>query len=380
MIIMRLPLNHPAAKLAFAGLFAASLAGCAPNLAGAGTDTPTTPNTNTQTQTETEEENGVTVHTSVVDADVARANQFTYFSFATGGVVTPATPSTSVEWDLAFKSTTILSNSGVSGAGSVSVKQLIGGDFDALSQAPASGYVIDSPDGDDSNTTLENAFLTGEPWYNYNSSNHVVTPKDHVYVVRANSGKFYKMKVVNYYDAAGTARHVTFKWAELPSPYQAKEFNAPSSGNVVYLSLRTGETVGLADETAAKASLDWDLALHGTKVRTNSGTSGHASSQGGALLSDATHITTLGQVPAGTFVADTTLEYVGQTTTHANGNAAMKDWYNYAGAPTHAITPKAQVYVVKTADGRHAKLRFVKYASGKTTLEWVLANGTTTTF
>jgi hypothetical protein len=379
MIIMRLPLHHPAAKMAFAGLFAASLAGCAPNLAGTSPNTNTL--TNTQTQTQTDEQNGVTVHTSVVDADVAKANKFTYFSFETGAVVTPATPSASVDWDLAFKSTTLISNSGVSGAGTVSVKRHAGADFDALTQADASGYLIDAADSDDTGTAVDNGFLVGETWYNYSGSpDHIVTPKDHVYVVRANSGKFYKMKVVNYYDAAGTARYVTFKWAELTSPYQSKEFNAPASAGVTYLSLRTGEIVSLADETAAKASLDWDLALSGTKVRTNSGTSGHASSQGGAFLSAETTITTLGSVPDGSFTIDTNLEYAGQTSTFANGNAALKDWYNYAGAPTHAITPKPQIYVVKTADGRHAKLRFVTYSSGKTTLEWVLADGTSTTF
>jgi len=217
MIIMQLPLQHPAAKLAFAGLFAASLAGCAPNLAASNTDTNT--NTNTNTNTQTEEQNGVTVHTSVVDADVAKANKFTYFSFETGAVVSPATPSTSVDWDLAFKSTTILSNSGVSGAGTVSVKRHAGADFDALTQADASGYLIDAADGDDSDTAPDNGFLLGDAWYHYaGAPTHAITPKDHVYVVRANSGKFYKMKIFNYYDPAGTARYVTFKWAEVKSP------------------------------------------------------------------------------------------------------------------------------------------------------------------
>jgi hypothetical protein len=219
MIIMRLPLNHPAAKMAFAGLFAASLAGCAPNLAGTSPDTNTNTNTNTNTQTQTEEQNGVTVHTSVVDADVAKANKFTYFSFETGAVVTPATPSASVDWDIAFKSTTLIANSGVSGAGSVSVKRHAGADFDALTKADASGYLIDAADSDDAGTAVDNGFLVGETWYHYaGAPTHLVTPKDHVYVVRANSGKFYKMKIVNYYDAAGTARYVTFKWAEVSSP------------------------------------------------------------------------------------------------------------------------------------------------------------------
>ncbi len=217
MIIMRLPLHHPAARFAFAGLFAASLAGCAPNLAGAGTD-PTT-QTNTDTQPLSEEQNGITVHTSVVDADVAKTNTFTYFSFGTGAVASPATPSTSVDWDIAFKSTTIIANSGVSGAGTVSVKRHAGADFDALTKADASGYVIDAADGADSDTAVDNGFLLGDAWYHYaGAPTHLVTPKDHVYVVRANSGKYYKMKVVSYYDAAGTARYVTFKWAEITSP------------------------------------------------------------------------------------------------------------------------------------------------------------------
>jgi hypothetical protein len=46
---------------------------------------------------------------------------------------------------------------------------------------------------------------------------HVLTPRKLVYVVRGANGRYYKLEMLEYYDAAGTAGYPTFRWAPLPS-------------------------------------------------------------------------------------------------------------------------------------------------------------------
>lgn len=362
MQIIRLPLNHPLTRFALAGSLIVSLAGCAPNLAGTnagtGTDTQTDGN---QNQTEkprvvTTSSNGV--FTTVLDADVAKANQFTYFSFETGKEVKTSTPETSKEWDLAFKSTTILANSGVSGAGKVSVKRHTETSFDALSTADSSGYVRDKADGDDEGTALDNGFLLGDAWYSYNGSTHVVTPRDHVYTVRANSGKFYKMQVTKYYDDAGTARYVTFKWAELASPFVTKadpenadvkittvDADSMSDNAWTYYSFSSGSEVKPATPAT---STDWDIAFKGLSIATNGGTSGTGNHEVVRLAGQ--DFDTLTQAPASGYSADAA------TTAFDSGD----DWnsYNFA---THVVSIKDAVYVVKTGSNTYFKVKVLSY-------------------
>jgi hypothetical protein len=125
----------------------------------------------------------------------------------------------SADWDLAFQRFKIKSNGGESGDGEVIVAKVETA-FDALTQAPSSGYVEDddavsskSENGDPSY-----AFLGVEPWYEYGGSNHQLTPKDVVYVVRSTEEKFYKVEILDYYDKAGTAGFLRFQWAEIDAP------------------------------------------------------------------------------------------------------------------------------------------------------------------
>lgn len=381
MIIVRLPLHHPLTQFALAGTLAANLTGCAPNLAGSLTGTNQTPTTGSQTGNGTQTaaaritttvSNGVS--TSIIDADAAKTGSWTYLSLGTGSEVSPASPEASTDWDLAFQGTTIKANGGVSGSGNVSVARLEGVDFDALTTAPAAGYVADAADSDDTGNVPDTGFLVNGGWYSYDATTHVVTPKQVVYVIRTTAGKFYKVRITDYYDAAKTPRVVTLRWAEVAAPFTTKSVSAPSSGQT-YLNLRTGQVVTPTDPLT---SSDWDLALSGTRIRTNSGTSG--GQQGGAIVSTATSLLELASVPAGTVAVDETLDYAGQTgTVQVSGNPALKAWYDYNSA-THVVTPKNLIYVVRTADGRFAKLKIRSYQSSTYELEWCVATGTSTTF
>jgi hypothetical protein len=124
------------------------------------------------------------------------------------------------DWDLAFSRFKIKTNGGDSGQGEVVVAKLKGADFDDLSAAPDSGYTEDSDavssksEGGDPNY----AFLGPEPWYDYDPSNHQVSPADVVYVLRSTDEQFYKIKLVAYYDQAGTAGYPRFQWAKIAAP------------------------------------------------------------------------------------------------------------------------------------------------------------------
>ena len=77
-----------------------------------------------------------------IPADPNRQDVFTYYSLRDSAIVSLA-DSNSTKWDLAFKSTTVLTNSGSSGPGQGGAIALIATDYDTLSTAPGSGYVQD---------------------------------------------------------------------------------------------------------------------------------------------------------------------------------------------------------------------------------------------
>lgn len=112
---------------------------------------------------------------------------YTYFSFKSGTVVASTEAKTS-NWDFAIKFTTFIVNSGVSGPGAAGVI-VKDGVFDAITEAPESGYLIDQ--------TGNFAIKDGE-WYDYNPVTHVFAPKaGKVFVFKTATGKFAKMEILS---------------------------------------------------------------------------------------------------------------------------------------------------------------------------------------
>ena len=114
-------------------------------------------------------------------------------------------------WDLSFQRDKIRANGGgTNPMGTVEVLVLKDGDFDALTQAPASGYAKDGS---------EPIFNTVEGgWYYYDLGVHRLTTLPHVYVVKTSKGDFYKVRMGNYYDTNGTAARIGFRFAKLTPP------------------------------------------------------------------------------------------------------------------------------------------------------------------
>jgi len=148
--------------------------------------------------------------------DASDAEAWIYFSFVSRGQVIPLDPLSSADWDLGFQRFHIVSNGGASGSGGAAIAVLTEQSFDAVSSAPADGYVPDQPDSDDSDSVVNSMFEEGDGWYAYDDMTNRLSPRGNVYVVQTARGAHYKLAILDYYDVAGSSGHPSFSWAELP--------------------------------------------------------------------------------------------------------------------------------------------------------------------
>lgn len=127
------------------------------------------------------------------------AGKYTFFSLERG-VVVPATDSASNKWDIAFKGSTILTNSGNGGPGVGGAFVYIGL-FNDLKTIPS-----------DSTFRTENVptsyaipLGSNKGWYVYDGLNNLITPiPGRVLVIRTATGKFAKIEILNYYKGGVT--------------------------------------------------------------------------------------------------------------------------------------------------------------------------------
>lgn len=128
----------------------------------------------------------------------------------------------------------------------------------------------------------------------------------------------------------------------------------------VYLSFESGtpEVKGY-DEQAPAA---WDIAMHRENIKTNGGS---------ALKTAFTELDQVTQVPSGEFVSDQLTEdkvvvdmsqmmqgIIVYDTTEIN--PVLNDWVVRSGMPP-TYTVSENIYVVKTKEGTHAKIKFSSY-------------------
>ncbi|MDZ7878317.1 MAG: HmuY family protein [Saprospiraceae bacterium] len=148
-------------------------------------------------------------------SDAPSAN-YTFFSFEKG--VLSVADSATTNWDLAFRTTTILVNSGTSGPGTAQAA-VFDGIFDQLTEVPANlTFTSDSP------TAKAIPTGSGKGWYNYNTTTNIITPiAGKVMFVKTSSGKYAKFEIVSYYKGAPTTvgagavgRYYTLRYAYQP--------------------------------------------------------------------------------------------------------------------------------------------------------------------
>jgi hypothetical protein len=156
----------------------------------------------------------------VADATI-NGNHFAFFSLERNEAVA-VTDSATNKWDIAIRSTTILTNGGTSGPalGGAFVQRAVS--FDTYATIPT-----DSTFRTDLNTTPAYAIPTGSGngWYNYNTTTNIISPiPGNVIVVRTATGKYAKLEILSYYkDAPATptatdvARYYTFRFIYQPN-------------------------------------------------------------------------------------------------------------------------------------------------------------------
>ncbi len=122
-----------------------------------------------------------------------------------------------------------------------------------------------------------------------------------------------------------------------------------ATGKYTFFSLKTGQVVPNSDSATA----NWDIGFRATRIIFNGGTSG----PGQAAVSLQT-----GLFGEWTTVSDTvTFRTDNATTGPALAPASGKGWYNY-NQTTNVITPiPGRVLLVRTADGKYAKLEILSY-------------------
>lgn len=151
-----------------------------------------------------------------VDASAKEA--WVYFDFDTRRELGAEEAFREGSWDVAFQRFKVITNSGVSGGGDVETVVLEGAAFEAVDRAPLTGYEQDRADGDDENADLDSPFLAGAGWYAYNLLEHRLSARNVVYVVKTTEQTFLKVQMLGYYDEAGSAGHLTFRWKPVAAP------------------------------------------------------------------------------------------------------------------------------------------------------------------
>ena len=175
--------------------------------------TETMPPQQTGTDPLAEEPPELDVLTFTIDATNREA--WAYFSFATGDVVEVEDAENSEAWDIGFQTTKVKLNGGISGPGMGSVVMLTETTFEAVTEAPADGYKVDTED------TFAIVTGSGNGWYIYTGPpTHWILPlEDRVFVIKAADGRFAKVQFVGYYkdnENKKDSGFVTFTYVHQP--------------------------------------------------------------------------------------------------------------------------------------------------------------------
>ena len=169
---------------------------------------------------------------TTVDVDSSDEDAWVHLDLTNATQVVPASPNNDpTGWDIAWKRSDIKVNGGVSGSGIVEIYAGLREDWASRTTAPTSDYHTDETDalafetypprenGGECSLGVDGDF----GWYYYSGfcdkgqGNHHISPREVVYVVRGRDGKHWKLRVLDYYDDAGTSAHPTFEYAPIGS-------------------------------------------------------------------------------------------------------------------------------------------------------------------
>jgi hypothetical protein len=127
------------------------------------------------------------------------------------------------------------------------------------------------------------------------------------------------------------------------------------TGKFSFFSIESNSSIASADSNSKK----WDIGLRGTTIITNAGTSGPGS--GGAFV----YTGTFDELK--TISADSTFRTDNAPTSYAIPTGSNKGWY-VLDFVTNLLSPiPGRVLVIRTANGKYAKVEILNYYKGGTT-------------
>jgi len=251
-------------------------------------------------------------------------------------------------------------DSGVSGAAGVVAAPLDRVPFEALAFPPAAGFLTDLADAD-GDSVPEYAFAG---WYDYDYQTHLLSPADRTWVVRDRTGAAFRLRFDGYYDAFDVSGHPSFTWSPLTEegpltvvvdPSGTSEATVVAASETEPVFLRLGLDLALVPPDPA-ASDAFDLAIARTVLSLGAGVEV-------AILPGADFDALL-QAPADGYATDVDTDGDG-----VPDELALGSWYDYD-FQTHAVTPKDEVYVLRSAASGAYKLRLLSYDDGTFTGRW----------
>jgi hypothetical protein len=129
-----------------------------------------------------------------------------------------------------------------------------------------------------------------------------------------------------------------------------------TTGHFTLFALKDNRVVssGASFSAADSASANWDIGFRGTTIIVNGGTSGPG--DGGVIVRDGI-FEDLADAPATGYAVDSDQGY-GVPSGSGNG------WYNYNPAAMVLSPIPGRFLVVRTADGKYAKVRIISYYQG----------------
>ncbi|MCH9829336.1 MAG: HmuY family protein [Gammaproteobacteria bacterium] len=171
---------------------------------------------------------------TVGHADASGDDAWVYLDLSNAQQVAPAEPSNETTWDIAMMRSDIKMNGGVSGSGEVALDDRQGADWSMIVAAGAAAEwhvdeaealaFVNYPPAENTGDGACGGINGDFGWYYYSGfcndgeGMHHISPRDVVYVLRGRDGNYWKLRMLSYYDEAGTSAQLSFEYAPIAAP------------------------------------------------------------------------------------------------------------------------------------------------------------------
>ncbi len=144
------------------------------------------------------------------EIDGSSKDQWTGFDFDGAKSIKQADFASEISWDIAVKRSSIKVN-----APGVKILLVKDQSFENIATAASEGYISDQAPSDPSKETSGLAFHQGESWYSYDPATHVLKSRDQVYLLQSSEGRYFKLKILDYYNSDRLPGYLQVQWQEI---------------------------------------------------------------------------------------------------------------------------------------------------------------------